>query len=62
METLIATAIVSAAIGAIAGMSISTRHFDEECEKAYLTGHVDGYCKAEEDLHREADRHLGEDR
>lgn len=61
METIIATVIVSAAIGAIAGMSISTRYFDEECEKAYLTGHVDGYCKAEEELHRETDRHLGED-
>ena len=61
MELAIAIAVVSAATGCIAGMVIVGRHFELECEQAYLTGHVDGYRKAEEDLdyHREADRNYG---
>ena len=49
MEIIIATAVVSGSVGCIAGMVIVGRHFELECEQAYLTGHVDGYRKAQDD-------------
>ena len=49
MTAIIATAIVSGAFGCIFGMLIVGRHFELECEKAYLYGHVDGYRKASDD-------------
>lgn len=63
MELTIAVGIISASIGATCGIAIIARHFAEECEQAYITGHVDGYERCEIDLgvHREADMHIGED-
>ena len=63
MELTIAVGIISAAIGATCGIAIIGRHFAEECDQAYITGHVDGYerCEIDLGLHREADRHIGED-
>ena len=62
MAATIAIAITSAAFGCAIGMALIGRHHEIEHEQAYLTGHVDGYRKAEDDLdlHREADRHYGE--
>jgi len=62
MELTIAVGIMSASLGAIFGIAIMGRHFAEECEQAYITGHVDGYerCEIDLGLHREADRHIGE--
>jgi len=62
MATTIAITIAAAAFGCVLGMVLITRHHEIEQERAYLTGHVDGYRKAEDDLdyHREADRHYGE--
>ena len=47
MELLIAVAIIAFGFGATFGIFIVGRHFELENEKAYLTGHVDGYAKAE---------------
>ena len=49
VELLIAVAVVAAAGGATLGVSFGVRHLERECEKAYLTGHVDGYEKAVRD-------------
>jgi hypothetical protein len=49
MELLIAAGFIGVAVGAIFGMFIVGRHVEWECEQAYLTGHVDGYRKAEDD-------------
>lgn len=49
MEIIVAVAIVSGAFGCVAGMLVTGRHFELECEQAYLTGHVDGYRKAQDD-------------
>jgi hypothetical protein len=47
------TALVAAAFAGVAGfllgMLATARHVDLECERAYLTGHVDGYRKAQDD-------------
>lgn len=45
METLIIAAIAFAA-GTVAQVFASGRDIDRECDRAYLTGHVDGYGKA----------------
>jgi len=62
MAATIAIAITAGAFGCVLGMLLIARHQQLDNEKAYLTGHVDGYRKAEDDLdlHREADRHYGE--
>jgi hypothetical protein len=62
VELLIATAGISLSIGAILGILVTSSHFEQECEEAYVTGHVDGYerCEIDLGLHREADRHIGE--
>lgn len=49
MELLIAAVIISFGFGATFGIFIVGRHFELENEKAYLTGHVDGYRKAQDD-------------
>ena len=49
MELLIAAGSVGVAAGCLLGIFIGTRHVDFEAERAYLTGHVDGYRKAEDD-------------
>jgi hypothetical protein len=46
MELFIGATIVAVSAGTILGMLIASRHIDEECEMAYLAGHVDGYSKA----------------
>jgi len=47
------TALVIAAFAGVAGcligMMLAGSHVDAECERAYLTGHVDGYRKAQDD-------------
>ena len=49
MELLIAVGIFGVSVGTIVGMLFSARHTDQQCEIAYLSGHVDGYTKAVED-------------
>jgi hypothetical protein len=50
MELLIATSIFIGIVpGFILGMVWAGRLTNRECEVAYLTGHVDGYRKAEDD-------------
>jgi len=49
MELLIGSVIIAFAFGATFGIFIVGRHFELECERAYLTGHVDGYRKAQDD-------------
>jgi hypothetical protein len=46
---IIAAAVFGVSAGSILGLLIGTRHTELECEKAYLTGHVDGYRKAQDD-------------
>jgi hypothetical protein len=36
--------------GYVLGLARKDRGIDEEMDRAYLTGHVDGYAKAETDL------------
>lgn len=62
MELLIAASIISFSVGAILGIATVSRHYELELEQAYLSGHVDGYIAAEDDLslHREGDRLIGE--
>jgi hypothetical protein len=49
MELVIAAGFIGVAAGAVAGMLIVGRHVEFEVERAYLTGHVDGYRKAQDD-------------
>ena len=50
MELLIITSIaIGMTTGFILGMVWAGRLTQRECEHAYLTGHVDGYRKAEDD-------------
>jgi hypothetical protein len=49
METLLAVGFAGLSLGAIGGMLIVGRHIELEVEQAYLTGHVDGYRKAQDD-------------
>jgi hypothetical protein len=50
MSILIATALfLAGTTGFIIGMMVAGRHVERECEMAYLTGHVDGFRKAEEE-------------
>jgi hypothetical protein len=49
MEWVIAAGFIGVAVGAAGGMLMVGRHIELECEQAYLTGHVDGYRKAEDD-------------
>lgn len=46
MELYIGIAITAFSLGAIFGIVIVGRHYALENEKAYLTGHVDGYNRA----------------
>ena len=46
---LIAVGIVGFAFGCVLGLIMGASHADEEVEKAYLYGHVDGYRKASDD-------------
>jgi hypothetical protein len=46
MELIIGATIFAASAGTILGLLIGSRHVAEECEMAYLAGHVDGYSKA----------------
>ena len=46
---VIAIAFVAFALGCVLGLIMGSAHVDGEVEKAYLTGHVDGYRKAEDD-------------
>ena len=48
-ELMLASVIIAFAFGASFGIFVVGRHFELENEKAYLTGHVDGYQKAEDD-------------
>ena len=51
MELLIVTAMAfGVSAGFIFGMLWAGRLTARECEMAYLTGHVDGYAAAEEEL------------
>lgn len=43
---LFAVSSIGFSFGAIFGIVMGVRHLELECEKAYLTGHVDGYNKA----------------
>lgn len=45
----IAVGIVAFAVGCILGLVMGARHVEDECEAAYLYGHVDGYRKAQDD-------------
>jgi alpha/beta superfamily hydrolase len=49
MELIIGVLLFGFAFGCIVGMALIGRHVEHECEKAYLTGHVDGYRKAQDD-------------
>ena len=49
MEIIIVAAIGFAA-GTVAQVFASRRDIGEECNWAYLTGHVDGYEKAMQDV------------
>ncbi len=49
MELLIGVALFGFAFGCIVGMFLVGRHVEQECEVAYVTGHVDGYRKAQDD-------------
>ena len=46
MGLLIAAVIIAFGFGAAFGIFVVGRHVELECERAYLTGHVDGYEKA----------------
>ena len=48
-ELMLASVIIAFAFGATFGIFIVARHFELENEKAYLTGHIDGYRKAQDD-------------
>jgi len=63
MELLIAASIISFSVGAILGIATVSRHYELELEQGYLSGHVDGYIAAENDLilHRDGDRRIGGD-
>ena len=51
MGVLIGTAMFfGCTFGFIVGMMWAGRLVERECEMAYLTGHVDGFRKAEEEL------------
>ena len=51
MTTLIAAvAFLFTVIGIVFGYSFGMRHLADDCEMGYLSGHVDGYIKAEHDL------------
>lgn len=50
MAIVLTVAFTSLVIGTAAGLMFGLRHLDRECEKGYLTGHVDGYEKALFDL------------
>jgi hypothetical protein len=51
MAAFIGTIIlIAGTTGFIIGMMVAGRHVERECEMAYLTGHVDGYRKAEDDF------------
>jgi hypothetical protein len=50
MAILIAAAANGVLLGYMLGLLYSSRHTDRNAEIAYLTGHVDGYTKAEHDL------------
>jgi hypothetical protein len=51
MELLIAVSMFfGVTTGFILGMVWAGRLVERECEMAYLTGHVDGFRKAEEGL------------
>jgi len=45
----IAAGFVGFALGCVLGLVIGTTHIEDEVEKAYLYGHVDGYRKASDD-------------
>jgi hypothetical protein len=49
MELYIGVLLFGFAAGCIVGLLIASRHLEQQCENAYLTGHVDGYRKAEDD-------------
>ena len=49
MELLIVIGALGIGAGCIAGMLLASTHIDFEVERAYLTGHVDGYRKAMDD-------------
>ena len=53
METMAIIAIFGSGLvgGYAAGLIRKDRNIDRGMESAYLTGHVDGYSKAEHDLH-----------
>lgn len=50
MAAVLTVAFASLVIGTAVGLLFGLRHVDRECEKGYLTGHVDGYEKALFDL------------
>jgi hypothetical protein len=52
METALIIAMLASAMfaGYILGVTRKDRDIDREMNTAYLTGHVDGYAKAEHDL------------
>ena len=45
----IAAGFVGFALGCVLGLVMGTTHIEDEVEKAYLYGHVDGYRKASDD-------------
>jgi len=46
---LIAVGSVAFAFGCVFGLILGAMHMEDEVEKAYLYGHVDGYRKASDD-------------
>jgi len=46
---LIAVGSIAFAFGCVFGLILGAMHAEEEVEKAYLYGHVDGYRKASDD-------------
>ena len=46
---LIAAGTVGFAFGCVLGLIMGASYLDEEVEKAYLYGHVDGYRKGSDD-------------
>ena len=49
MELYVGLLLFGFALGCIVGLLIASRHVEQECEIAYVTGHVDGYRKARDE-------------
>lgn len=50
MELYVGLFVFGFAFGCLLGLLIASRHLEHEREVAYVTGHVDGYVKAEDEI------------